>query len=139
MAKRNPQQATSNPHDEPAASPEPKPIQNELEAKKERLAFMNDVQVIMKRTMGRKDIQHREKKAIVLKELIALGTDDDEILYIMSKSKDKPYYGYTFAEMNNLRDVVETAEMLAEIRGSSFASREMTRRQGKPNGHSPAE
>jgi hypothetical protein len=139
MAKRNPQQATSNSHDEPAASPEPKFIQSELEAKKERLAFMNDVQTIMKRTMGRKDIQHREKKSIVLKELIALGTDDDEILYIMSKGKDKPYYGHTFAEMNNLRDEIETAEMLAEIRGSSFVSREMTRRQPRSNGHNPAD
>jgi hypothetical protein len=131
MANRNKQRETSNPQPDAAAPSEPA-TNPSLVAMKERLAFMHQVQQVLKSTMGRPDIDHREKKSIVMDELTQLGASDDDIRYIFKKEKGvKDWYGFTFAEMNALEDQIDTEQMLSEKRAGTWVAREQARREAK--------
>lgn len=132
MAPRNKQRETSNQQPDAAAPTEPAVESTELQAKKERLAFMHKVQDLLKATMGRQDIDHREKKSIVMDELTQMGASDDDIRYIFKKEKGtKDWYGFTFAEMNALEDQIDTEQMLSEKRAGTWVAREQARREAK--------
>jgi hypothetical protein len=111
--------------------------QSPLDALKERLAFMEATQKLIRETMTRRDIDHDNKKGLIVDGLMQQGVPDDEIGYILTKKPGQDgneYYGFTFREMGNVRDQIRTQELIANKR-AGFAARETARRSEQNEAH----
>jgi hypothetical protein len=140
MAKkqRTPEQSTDHQEhaaEHPAAQPQETATNRQkiIDEKKARLEYMQWVQQLLRSTLMRRDIEHEQKKEVIIDALMERGSPDDEIAYIMTKKPGRDgneYYGFTFSEMNDVKDEISTLEMLSRKR-DKFVSAEFDRRQNK--------
>src|SRR5262245_35783201 len=122
LAAEQKEQANDNTPASPTKSP--------LDTLKDRLAFMESVQQLIRAKMTRRDIEHDAKKELIVDNPMQQGVPDEEIGYILTKKPGmdgNEYYGFTFKEMNGVKDQIRTQEIIANKR-QGFAAAEEARR-----------